>query len=94
MEINGKADIKVDVSLKDILNAIEIKVHKKLKLPHPDEGKVSAMPVEDGNWLWKIEKTVNTSHSFEIEETLGSADQEDLEIFSAYHTLRFFLKDS
>jgi hypothetical protein len=94
MELIGKADVKVDVSLKDVLNTIEAEVHKKLKLPHPNEGKVTAELHEDGNGRWIIEKNVNTSHSFQLEESLGPADDEDIEIFQAYHTLRFFLKDS
>ncbi len=94
MELIGKADVKVDVSLKDVLNTIEVEVHKKLKLPHPNEGKVTAELHEDGNGRWIIEKNVNTSHSFQLEESLGPADDEDIEIFQAYHTLRFFLKDS
>tara|TARA_R100000234_G_C5001881_1_gene180679 strand:- start:1504 stop:1788 length:285 start_codon:yes stop_codon:yes gene_type:complete len=94
MELIGKADVKVDVSFKDILNTLEVEVHKKLKLPHPNEGKVTANPHHDGNWRWNIKKDVNTSHSFQLEESLGPADDEDIEIFQAYHTLRFFLKDS
>ena len=94
MELIGKADVKVDVSFKDILNTLEVEVHKKLKLPHPNEGKVTAELHEDGNGRWIIEKNVNTSHSFQLEESLGPADDEDIEIFQAYHTLRFFLKDS
>tara|TARA_R100000152_G_scaffold19926_1_gene12620 strand:- start:2106 stop:2390 length:285 start_codon:yes stop_codon:yes gene_type:complete len=94
MELIGKTDVKVDVSLKDVLNTIEAEVHKKLKLPHPNEGKVTAELHEDGNGRWIIEKNVNTSHSFQLEESLGPADDEDIEIFQAYHTLRFFLKDS
>tara|TARA_R100000005_G_C4959661_1_gene176865 strand:- start:838 stop:1122 length:285 start_codon:yes stop_codon:yes gene_type:complete len=94
MEINGKTDVKVEVSFKDILNSLEVEVHKKLKLPHPNEGKVTAEVHEDGNSRWVIEKNVNTSHSFQLNESLGPADEEDIEIFQAYHTLRFFLKDS
>ena len=90
MELIGKTDVKVDVSLKDVLNTIEAEVHKKLKLPHPNEGKVTA----ELHGRWIIEKNVNTSHSFQLEESLGPADDEDIEIFQAYHTLRFFLKDS
>ena len=94
MELNGKTDVKVDVSLKDVLNTIEVEVHKKLKLPHPNEGKVTANPHHDGNWRWNIKKDVYTSHSFQLEESLGPADSEDIEIFEAYHTLRLFLKDN
>tara|TARA_R100000664_G_C2754784_1_gene142425 strand:- start:473 stop:757 length:285 start_codon:yes stop_codon:yes gene_type:complete len=94
MELIGKADVKVDVSFKDILNTLEVEVHKKLKLPHPNEGKVTAELHDDGNSRWIIEKDVNTSHSFQLKESLGPVDEEDIEIFQAYHTLRFFLKDS
>ena len=94
MKLAGKTDVNVDVSLHDILNTIEVEVHKKLKLPHPNQGKVTAELHDDGNGRWIIEKDVNTSHSFQLEESLGSADAEDIEIFQAYHTLRFFLKDS
>ena len=94
MKLAGKTDVNVDVSLHDILNTIEVEVHKKLNLPHPNEGKVTAELQDDGNSRWIIEKDVNTSHSFQLEESLGPADDEDIEIFQAYHTLRFFLKDS
>tara|TARA_R100001509_G_C4863069_1_gene214095 strand:+ start:1058 stop:1342 length:285 start_codon:yes stop_codon:yes gene_type:complete len=94
MKLAGKTDVNVDVSLHDILNTIEVEVHKKLKLPHPNQGKVTAELHDDGNGRWIIEKDVNTSHSFQLEESLGPADAEDIEIFQAYHTLRFFLKDS
>ena len=94
MKLIGKTNVEVNVSLKDVLNTIEVEVHKKLKLPHPDEGEVTANPHHDGNWRWNIKKDVNTSHSFQLEENLGPADSEDIEIFQAYHTLRLFLKDN
>jgi len=47
--------------------------------------------VKDGRWV--IEKSVYTTHSFELEEDLGLAIEDDTEVFTAFHTIAEFLKD-
>ena len=42
---------------------------------------------------WVIKKVAHTSHAFEIEEDLGAATEDQVEVFTAYHTLAEFLKD-
>ena len=39
------------------------------------------------------EKSVYTTHSFELEENLGPAIEDDVEIFDAFHTIAEFLRD-
>jgi len=88
MQIKGKADVNVEVITKDLVSALKEEVYSRLNLPNPKQGRVY---VKDGRW--EIQKTVHTSHSFEIEEDLGLAIDDDVEVFTSFHTIAEFLKD-
>ena len=88
MVVNGKASISVDISNSELADAVKSAVYEKLELPSMLFGDVY---LKDNRWVMK--KVVATSHSFEIEEDLGEATQDQIEVFTAYHTLAEFLKD-
>jgi len=88
MQIKGKTAVNVEVDTKDIVSALKSEVYERLGLPNPKQGRVY---VKDDRW--EIQRTVHTSHSFEIEENLGPAIEEDVEVFIAFHTIAEFLKD-
>ena len=88
MVVNGKASISVDISNLELADAVKSAVYEKLELPSMLFGDVYLK-----NNRWVMKKVVATSHSFEIEEDLGEATQDQIEVFTAYHTLAEFLKD-
>tara|TARA_R100001510_G_C7608154_1_gene172544 strand:+ start:63 stop:329 length:267 start_codon:yes stop_codon:yes gene_type:complete len=88
MVVNGKANISVDISNLELADAVKSAVYEKLELPSMLFGDVYLK-----NNRWVMKKVVATSHSFEIEEDLGEATQDQIEVFTAYHTLAEFLKD-
>jgi len=88
MVVNGKASISVDISNSELADAVKNAVYEKLELPSMLFGDVYLK-----NNRWVIKKVVATSHSFEIDEDLGEATQDQIEVFTAYHTLAEFLKD-
>jgi len=88
MQIKGKADVNVEITTKDLISVLKDEVYDKLSLPNPKEGRVF---VKDDRW--EIQRTVYTSHSFEIGENLGPALDEDVEVFTAFHTIAEFLRD-
>jgi len=92
MRVKGKTDITVDISSKELVSTLKDEVYGKLKLPNSES---SSVYVKDDHGVdrWMIEKTAYTSHSFQIEETLGPAEQGDVEVFTAFHTIAEFLRD-
>ena len=88
MQINGRTDVNVEVSTKDLVSALKEEVYAALQLPNPRQGRVY---IKDDRWV--IEKSVHTTHAFEIEEDLGLAIEDDTEVFTAFHTLAEFLTD-
>ena len=88
MQIKGKTDVNVEVDTKALVLALKSEVYERLGLPNPKQGRVY---VKDDRW--EIQRTVHTSHSFEIEENLGPATEEDVEVFTAFHTIAELLKD-
>ena len=88
MRINGRVDVNVEVSTKDLVSALKSEVYARLGLPNPKQGRVY---VKDGRW--EIQMIAHTTHSFEIEENLGPACEEAVEVFTALHTIAEFLKD-
>ena len=88
MRVNGKVDVDVEITTKELVSALKKEVYATLDLPSPKEGRIF---VKDAGWV--IQRTVHTSHSFEIEENLGPALDEDIEVFTAFHTIAEFLKD-
>jgi hypothetical protein len=88
MQIKGKTAVDVEVSAKDLVSALKEEVYSRLNLPNPKQGRVY---VKDDRW--EIQKTAHTSHSFEIEEDLGLAIDDDIEVFTAFHTIAEFLRD-
>ena len=88
MHVKGKADVKVEITPKELISALKEEVYSTLNLPNPRQGRVY---VKEGRWV--LEKTVHTSHSFQIEEDMGLAIDEDVEVFTALHTIAEFLKD-
>ena len=88
MQIKGKADVNVEVNTKDLVSALKSEVYSRLRLPNPRQGRVY---IKDDRWV--IEKSVHTTHAFEIEEELGHAVEDDAEVFTAFHTIAEFLKD-
>ena len=88
MRINGRADVNVEVSTKDLVSALKSEVYKGLDIPNPKQGRVF---VKDNKWVQQF--IAHTTHSFELEEDLGPAMEEDVEVFEAFHTLAEFLRD-
>ena len=88
MQINGRTDVNVEVSTKDLVSALKEEVYAALQLPNPRQGRVY---IKDDRWV--IEKCVHTTHAFEIEEDLGLAIEDDTEVFTAFHTIAELLRD-
>jgi len=88
MQIKGKADVNVEVATRDLVSALKSEVYARLGLPNPKQGRVYA---KDGRW--EIQMVAHTTHSFELEEDLGPAIEEDVEVFTAFHTIAELLKD-
>ena len=92
MRVKGKTDVVVDITVQELVSALKEEVYAALQLPNPREGRVFVKD-DSGNPGWSIQRTVHTSHSFELEENLGPAMEEDIEVFTAFHTIAEFLKD-
>ena len=88
MRVQGKTNIHVEITSKELISALKEEVYAALNLPNPRQGRVY---IKDGRWV--IEKSVHTTHAFEIEEDLGLAIEDDTEVFTAFHTLAEFLRD-
>ena len=92
MRVKGKTDVDVEIAPEELVLALKDEVYERLELPSPKEGRVFVKD-DYGTTGWAIQKTVHTTHSFEIEENLGPAGEEDVEVFTAFHTIAEFLKD-
>ena len=88
MRVRGKTDVDIEITTKELVSALKEEVYAAMNLPNPREGRVY---VKDGRWV--IKKSVHTTHAFEIEEDLGLAIEDDIEVFTAFHTLAEFLRD-
>jgi len=88
MRVQGKTNIHVEITSKELISALKEEVYAALNLPNPRQGRVY---IKDGRWV--IEKSVHTTHAFEIEEDLGLAIEDDTEVFTAFHTIAEFLRD-
>ena len=88
MRVSGKVDVDVEITTKELVSALKSEVYERLNLPNPKQGRVY---VKDGRW--EIQTIAHTTHSFEIEEDLGRAIEEDVEVFDAFHTIAELLKD-
>ena len=88
MRVRGKTDVDVEITTEELVSALKEEVYAAMNLPNPRQGRVY---VKDGRWV--IEKSVHTTHAFEIEEDLGLAIEDDTEVFTALHTLAEFLRD-
>ena len=88
MRVNGKVDVDVEITTKELVSALKSEVYARLNFPDPKEGRVY---VKGERWV--NEKTAYTTHSFELEEDLGLAIEEDVEVFDAFHTIAALLKD-
>ena len=88
MRVKGKTDVDVEITPQELVSALKAEVYSRLNLPNPRQGRVY---VKDGRW--EIQKSVHTTHSFEIEEVLGLAIEDDTEVFTAFHTIAEFLRD-
>ncbi len=88
MRVKGKTAVEVEIDPKELVKVLKDEVYSRLNFPRPNEGRVY---IKDGRFVH--EKSVYTSHSFEIEEDLGLAIEDDTEVFTAFHTLAEFLRD-
>jgi len=88
MRVRGKTDVDVEITTKELVSALKEEVYAAMNLPNPRQGRVYVK-----NDRWVIEKSVHTTHAFEIEEDLGLAIEDDIEVFTAFHTLAEFLRD-
>ena len=88
MRVNGKVDVDVEITTKELVSVLKSEVYARLGLPNPKQGRVY---VKDGRW--EIQMIAHTTHSFEIEENLGPATEEAVEVFTAFHTIAELLKD-
>jgi|TARA_R110002012_G_scaffold56081_3_gene143469 hypothetical protein len=88
MRVKGKVDVDVEITSQELVSALKAEVYSRLQLPNPRQGRVY---VKDDKWV--IEKSVHTTHAFEIEEDLGLAIEDDIEVFTAFHTLAEYLRD-
>ena len=78
----------MEIDPKELVKALKEEVYSRLNFPSPKEGRVY---IKDERFVH--EKSVYTTHSFEIEEDLGLAIEDDKEVFTAFHTLAEFLRD-
>ena len=92
MHINGRTDVNVEVDVKDLVSALKDEVYERLNLPNPKQGRIFVKNAS-GTTGWAIQQIAHTTHSFEIEENLGPAIEEDVEVFTAFHTIAEFLRD-
>lgn len=93
MRVKGKTDINVEITPIELISALKSEVYSKLELPKPIEGEVY---VKGDRWepkRWELKTIAHTTHSFEIENDLGPAKDEDVQVFEAFHTIAEFLKD-
>tara|TARA_R110000824_G_scaffold260336_4_gene448977 strand:- start:1575 stop:1841 length:267 start_codon:yes stop_codon:yes gene_type:complete len=88
MRVKGKADVDVEITTSELVVALKKEVYATLHLPAPIEGRVFVKGDR-----WAIQKTVHTSHSFTIEEDLGPALEDDVDVFTAFHTIDAALRD-
>jgi len=88
MRVKGKINSDVEITPQELVKVIREEVFSRLKLPS-QEGHVI---VKNGRWVHQ--KTVYTTHSFEIEEDLGPAKKDDVEIFDSFYTMAEFLYDT
>ena len=88
MRVNGKVDVDVVITPTELVSALKSEVYERLGLPNPKQGRVY---VKDGRW--EVQTIAHTTHSFEIEENLGPATEEAVEVFEAFHTLAELLRD-
>ena len=86
MRVRGKTDVDVEITTKELVSALKEEVYAAMNLPNPRQGRVYVK-----NDRWVIEKSVHTTHAFE--EDLGLAIEDDIEVFTAFHTLAEFLRD-
>ena len=88
MRVKGKAVVEVEIDPKELVKALKEEGYSRLNFPSPNDGRVY---IKDGRFVH--EKSVYTTHSFELEEDLGLAIEDDVEIFDAFHTIAEFLRD-
>ena len=88
MRVKGKAEVDVEISPKELVKALKEEVYSRLNFPSPNDGRVY---IKDERFVHK--KSVYTTHSFELEEDLGLAIEDDVEVFDAFHTIAEFLRD-
>ena len=88
MRVKGKTAVEVEIDHKELVKALKEEVYSRLNFPSPNEGRVY---IKDGRFVH--EKSVYTTHSFEIEEDLRIVIEDDEEVFTAFHTLAEFLRD-
>ena len=88
MRVKGKTDIDVEITPRELVSALKEELYSRLHLPNPRQGRVY---VKDDRWV--IEESVHTTHAFEIKEDLGLAIEDDIEVFTAFHTLAEYLRD-
>ena len=88
MRVKGKTAVEVEIDPRELVKILKEEVYSRMNFPRPNEGWVY---IKDGRFVH--EKSVYTTHSFEIEEDLGLAIEDDEEVFTAFHTIAEFLKD-
>ena len=88
MRVKGKTVVDVEITPQELVSALKEEVYSKMNFPKPNEGRIY---IKDGRFVH--EKSVYTTHSFEIEEDLGLAIEDDTEVFTAFHTLAEYLRD-
>ena len=88
MRVKGKTAVEVEIDPRELIKVLKEEVYSRMNFPRPNEGRVY---IKDGRFVH--EKSVYTTHSFEIEEDLGLAIEDDEEVFTALHTLAEFLRD-
>ena len=88
MRVKGKTAVEVEIDPRELVKVLKEEVYSRLNFPSPKEGRVY---IKDDRFVH--EKSVYTTHSFEIEEDLGLAIEDDEEVFTAFHTIAEFLKD-
>ncbi len=88
MRVKGKTAVEVEIDPKELVKVLKEEVYSRMNFPSPNEGRIY---IKDGRFVH--EKSVYTTHSFEIEEDLGLAIEDDEEVFTAFHTLAEFLRD-
>ena len=84
MEVKGKSCVAIEIDNKELARALKQTVYTEFTLPLHHEVH------HDGSTFIETIKA-HTTHSFEYDKPIRPADEEEIEVFEAFHVLKEFL---